>query len=96
MQQILDFTYNVWAFFFRSKGEAKAMFLRHEGFLGALGAFISHEKNNYDGLKVHQLVERVQTSASNSGDKIQSSLAGDSNDSGNIGAVSIQLSRLSC
>ncbi|KAJ4836196.1 Pantothenate kinase 1 [Turnera subulata] len=35
---------------FWSKGEAKAMFLRHEGFLGALGAFASYEKRNLDGL----------------------------------------------
>uniref|UniRef100_A0A2N9ILK8 pantothenate kinase n=1 Tax=Fagus sylvatica TaxID=28930 RepID=A0A2N9ILK8_FAGSY len=33
-----------------SKGEAKAMFLRHEGFLGALGAFVSHEKHGRDDL----------------------------------------------
>ncbi|XWS69017.1 hypothetical protein CRYUN_Cryun04dG0143500 [Craigia yunnanensis] len=31
---------------FWSKGEAKAMFLRHEGFLGALGAFKSYEKQS--------------------------------------------------
>lgn len=30
---------------FRSKGDAKALFLRHEGFLGALGAFMNYEKN---------------------------------------------------
>lgn len=35
---------------FWSKGEAKAMFLRHEGFLGALGAFKSYEKYGLDGL----------------------------------------------
>lgn len=29
----------------RSKGEAKAMFLRHEGFLGAIGAYMSYPKN---------------------------------------------------
>lgn len=28
---------------FRSKGEAKAMFLRHEGFLGAVGAFMNYK-----------------------------------------------------
>lgn len=75
------------------------MFLRHEGFLGALGAFMSYEKNNYDGLKVHQLGGQVPTYASYSGDKIQSSLVGDSNDNGSIesiDAVSIQLSRHSC
>ncbi|KAL6351408.1 hypothetical protein AAG906_035200 [Vitis piasezkii] len=52
---------------------------------GALGAFMSYEKNNYDGLMVHQLVEQVSTSASYSGDKIHSSLAGDLNDSESIG-----------
>ncbi|KAF3951161.1 hypothetical protein CMV_023160 [Castanea mollissima] len=36
---------------FWSKGEAKAMFLRHEGFLGALGAFMSYEKHGLDDLK---------------------------------------------
>ncbi|GFZ00078.1 pantothenate kinase 2 [Actinidia rufa] len=30
---------------FWSKGQAKAMFLRHEGFLGALGAFTSYENH---------------------------------------------------
>ncbi|OAY34526.1 pantothenate kinase 1 [Manihot esculenta] len=30
---------------FWSKGEAKAMFLRHEGFLGAIGAYMSYPKN---------------------------------------------------
>lgn len=72
-------------FFLRSKGEAKAMFLRHEGFLGALGAFMSYEKNNYDGLMVHQLVGQVPNSASCSGDKIHSSLAGELNDDESIG-----------
>ncbi|XP_065876315.1 pantothenate kinase 1 [Euphorbia lathyris] len=33
---------------FWSKGEAKAMFLNHEGFLGALGAFVSYTKHNLD------------------------------------------------
>ena len=32
----ISFAVNFW-----SKGETKAMFLRHEGFLGALGAFLS-------------------------------------------------------
>ncbi|XWS50953.1 hypothetical protein CRYUN_Cryun12cG0135300 [Craigia yunnanensis] len=42
---------------FWSQGEAQAMFLRHEGFLGALGAFMSYEKHGLDHLMVHQLVE---------------------------------------
>ncbi|KAK6931047.1 Type II pantothenate kinase [Dillenia turbinata] len=43
---------------FWSKGEAKAMFLRHEGFLGALGAFVSYGKSRSDDIIVHCLVER--------------------------------------
>ncbi|KAL0793794.1 hypothetical protein Bca101_065171 [Brassica carinata] len=39
---------------FRSRGEAKAMFLRHEGFLGALGAFTSYkDKSHGNDLKPH-------------------------------------------
>ncbi|KAG5240810.1 hypothetical protein OIU76_014329 [Salix suchowensis] len=41
---------------FWSKGEAKAMFLRHEGFLGALGAFMSYESPSLDNLVVNQMV----------------------------------------
>ncbi|KAG5520910.1 hypothetical protein RHGRI_033462 [Rhododendron griersonianum] len=33
---------------FWSKGEAQAMFLKHEGFLGALGAFMSYETHGID------------------------------------------------
>ncbi|KAE9454613.1 hypothetical protein C3L33_13482, partial [Rhododendron williamsianum] len=33
---------------FWSKGEAQAMFLKHEGFLGALGAFMSYETHGLD------------------------------------------------
>lgn len=43
----------------RSKGEAKAMFLRHEGFLGALGAFRSYEKLGVDNLEGKFLVSQV-------------------------------------
>ncbi|XP_073103466.1 pantothenate kinase 2 isoform X2 [Elaeis guineensis] len=43
---------------FWSNGQAQAMFLRHEGFLGALGAFMSYEKHGLDVLRAHQLVER--------------------------------------
>ncbi|KAG2302562.1 hypothetical protein Bca52824_031213 [Brassica carinata] len=39
---------------FWSRGEAKAMFLRHEGFLGALGAFTSYkDKSHGNDLKPH-------------------------------------------
>ncbi|XP_011034129.1 PREDICTED: pantothenate kinase 1-like isoform X1 [Populus euphratica] len=41
---------------FWSKGEAKAMFLRHEGFLGALGAFMSYERHSLDDLVVNQMM----------------------------------------
>lgn len=43
---------------FWSKGEAKAMFLRHEGFLGALGALKSYEKHGLGHLKGHHLVDQ--------------------------------------
>ncbi|XAR48072.1 Pantothenate kinase [Bertholletia excelsa] len=38
---------------FWSKGEAKAMFLRHEGFLGALGAFMSNEDHGLEEIMNH-------------------------------------------
>ncbi|GAA0148878.1 kinase [Lithospermum erythrorhizon] len=44
---------------FWSKGEAKAMFLRHEGFLGALGAFTSCERDGLDDMMAHELVEHL-------------------------------------
>ncbi|KAL5553575.1 hypothetical protein UlMin_040976 [Ulmus minor] len=36
----------------------KLCFLRHEGFLGALGAFASYEKQGFDDLTVRQLVQQ--------------------------------------
>ncbi|KAG7588176.1 Type II pantothenate kinase [Arabidopsis suecica] len=39
---------------FWSRGEAKAMFLRHEGFLGALGAFTSYNNQSHNDIKSHQ------------------------------------------
>ena len=48
----------------RSNGEAKAMFLRHEGFLGALGAFMSYRKDGFADLMAHHLVEQVPTKPS--------------------------------
>ncbi|XP_054824165.1 pantothenate kinase 1-like isoform X1 [Prosopis cineraria] len=39
---------------FWSKGEAKAMFLQHEGFLGAMGAFMSSDKHGVQELLVKQ------------------------------------------
>ncbi|XP_071928751.1 pantothenate kinase 1-like isoform X4 [Coffea arabica] len=49
---------------FWSNGEAKAMFLRHEGFLGALGAFMSYRKDGFADLMAHHLVEQVPTKPS--------------------------------
>lgn len=43
---------------FWSKGEAKAMFLRHEGFLGALGAFKSYEKHGLGNLMADHFIEQ--------------------------------------
>lgn len=62
---------------FWSKGDAKAMFLRHEGFLGALGAFMSYEKHGLDDLMVHQLVERFPMGAPYVGGKIHGPPLGD-------------------
>ncbi|PWZ14619.1 Pantothenate kinase 2 [Zea mays] len=45
---------------FWSKGEAQAMFLRHEGFLGALGAFMSYEKHGLDDLRISWMEKFVQ------------------------------------
>ncbi|OMO80193.1 Type II pantothenate kinase [Corchorus olitorius] len=61
-----------------SNGEAKAMFLRHEGFLGALGAFRSYEKQSLDGLMVHKIVQKNPSSISSAGDKSCCSLNSDS------------------
>ncbi|KAI3971389.1 hypothetical protein MKW92_043751 [Papaver armeniacum] len=43
----------------RSKGTAKAMFLRHEGFVGALGALMSYE--NKHGLDIMDEPQDVET-----------------------------------
>ncbi|KAL0357920.1 UNVERIFIED_CONTAM: Pantothenate kinase [Sesamum calycinum] len=42
---------------FWSNGEAKALFLRHEGFLGALGAFMNYEKQGCTDI-AHQFSEQ--------------------------------------
>ncbi|KAL6182431.1 hypothetical protein ACLB2K_043852 [Fragaria x ananassa] len=65
---------------FWSKGEAQAMFLRHEGFLGALGAFMSYEKHGLDDLMVHHLVERFPMGAPYTGGKIHGPPLGDLNE----------------
>ncbi|XVE85084.1 hypothetical protein DITRI_Ditri17bG0063800 [Diplodiscus trichospermus] len=69
---------------FWSKGEAKAMFLRHEGFLGALGAFMSYEKHIPDGPMVHKILPRSPISVSSAGNKIYCSLNSDSNENDSI------------
>ncbi|KAK9066476.1 hypothetical protein SSX86_013798 [Deinandra increscens subsp. villosa] len=65
---------------FWSKGGAQAMFLRHEGFLGALGAFMSYEKHGLDDLRVHQLVERFPMGAPYTGGTIHGPPLGDLNE----------------
>ncbi|KAJ6411767.1 hypothetical protein OIU84_008363 [Salix udensis] len=60
--------------------EAQAMFLRHEGFLGALGAFMSYEKHGLDDLMVHQLVERFPMGAPYTGGKIHGPPLGNLNE----------------
>ncbi|PON35181.1 Type II pantothenate kinase [Parasponia andersonii] len=65
---------------FWSQGQAQAMFLRHEGFLGSLGAFMSYEKHGLDDLMVHQLVERFPMGAPYTGGKIHGPPLGDLNE----------------
>lgn len=55
---------------FWSKGEAQAMFLRHEGFLGALGAFMSYDKHGLAHWTANQFVERFPMGAPYAGGKI--------------------------
>ncbi|XP_025690536.1 pantothenate kinase 1 isoform X1 [Arachis hypogaea] len=56
---------------FWSKGEAKAMFLQHEGFLGAVGAFMSSDKHGLKELLANQKVERPPSKLSFSLDQTQ-------------------------
>ena len=60
------------------------MFLRHEGFLGALGAFMSYEKHGLDDVMVHQLVERFPMGAPYTGGKIHGPPLGDLNEKVNL------------
>ena len=60
------------------------MFLRHEGFLGALGAFMSYEKHGLDVLMAHQLVERFPMGAPYTGGKIHGPPLGDLNEKASI------------
>ncbi|KAG6551234.1 hypothetical protein Mapa_007160 [Marchantia paleacea] len=61
----ISFAINFW-----SKGEAQAMFLRHEGYLGALGAFLSYDKHGLSTLTSHQFVERFPMGAPYAGGEI--------------------------
>ncbi|KAL1566182.1 Pantothenate kinase 2, mitochondrial [Salvia divinorum] len=65
---------------FWSNGQAQAMFLRHEGFLGALGAFLSYEKHGLDDLLVHQFVERFPMGAPYIGGNVHGPPLGDLNE----------------
>ncbi|KAK4842681.1 hypothetical protein QYF36_025926 [Acer negundo] len=65
---------------FWSKGEAKAMFLNHEGFLGALGAFMSYKKRGRDDSISPQLGQRYPVCTPRVGDKICYPLNEDLND----------------
>ncbi|KAJ7953609.1 Pantothenate kinase 2 [Quillaja saponaria] len=69
---------------FWSKGEAKAMFLQHEGFLGAMGAFMSSEKHGLKELMVNQAVQQFPNSVCGAVNKIHGLLNGESNDDGSI------------
>ena len=60
------------------------MFLRHEGFLGALGAFMSYENHGLDDLMVHQLVERFPMGAPYIGGRIHGPPLGDLNEKASI------------
>lgn len=56
------------------------MFLRHEGFLGAIGAFMSYEKHGLDDLMAHQFVERFPMGAPYVGGKMHGPPLGDLNE----------------
>lgn len=56
---------------FWSKGQAQAMFLRHEGFLGALGAFLSYDKHGLANMTAHHFIERFPMGAPYAGGEIQ-------------------------
>ncbi|CAL5197086.1 unnamed protein product [Lathyrus oleraceus] len=64
---------------FWSKGEAKAMFLRHEGFLGAVGAFMSSDKHGLKELLVKQDAQQSPTKLSFAVNKLQGPLDGELN-----------------
>lgn len=55
------------------------MFLRHEGFLGAVGAFMSSDKHGLKELLIKQVAQQSPTKLSFSVDKIRSPLDGELN-----------------
>ncbi|CAN0892988.1 Pantothenate kinase 1 [Linum grandiflorum] len=61
---------------FWSKGEAKAMFLRHEGFLGAMGAFVSYNKPRLDDLLARNSLQ-LQVGTSHPAGTDSSSITGE-------------------
>lgn len=63
------------------------MFLRHEGFLGALGAFMSYEKHGLDDLKAHHLVERFPMGAPYIGGNVHGPPLGDLNEKASLIAL---------
>lgn len=63
------------------------MFLRHEGFLGALGAFMSYEKHGLDDLMVHQLVERFPMGAPYTGGNIHGPPLADLNEKASLARI---------
>ncbi|CAI9283855.1 unnamed protein product [Lactuca saligna] len=72
---------------FWSKGGAEAMFLHHEGFLGALGAFMSNNKHGLDHLMVHQLVERFPMGAPYTGGKIHGPALGNLSEKASVSSM---------
>ena len=73
----------------RSKGKAQAMFLRHEGYLGALGAFLSYDKPGLSTVTTHQFVERFPIGAPFAGGEIHGPPIRDLNEKVNM-TVSFQ------
>lgn len=68
------------------------MFLHHEGFLGAMGAFMSYENHDDGDSMNHQLVQQFPVSMAYPGSKICCSLNGDLNDNESIDCAVLQLS----
>ncbi|CAH9087853.1 unnamed protein product [Cuscuta epithymum] len=58
---------------FWSKGEAKALFFRHEGFLGALGALMNHGSKDIADLLSLRFTQELPTSVGGTEDSLHSS-----------------------